>query len=139
MLPLRPGASAMLALDTNVLVRVLVNDPTAPEQCRAARQMVSEAGEVSVSQIVQVETAWVLTGAYGLSRAALRAAMEKLAAHPAFHLQRQPIFLAALQYFGEAHADFADCMILAESADAGCELATFDRKFARLPGTRLVK
>lgn len=129
----------MVAVDTNVLVRVLVDDPTAPEQCLAARQMVSEAREVLVSQIVQIETAWVLAGAYGLSRAALRAVMEKLAAHPAFHLQRLPILLAALQHFGEAQADFADCMILAESAEAGCELATFDRKFFRLPGTRLVK
>jgi predicted nucleic-acid-binding protein len=129
----------MLALDTNVLVRVLVDDPTAPEQCRAARQMVSEAGEVSVSQIVQIETTWVLAGAYGITRPALCDVLEKLAAHPAFHLQRLPIFLAALQHLVAGHADFADCMILAESADAGCELATFDRKLARLPGTRLVK
>lgn len=128
----------MLAVDTNVLVRVLVDDPDAPDQCHAARQMVSAAGEITVSQIVQIETAWVLAGAYGLSRAALRAVLEKLAAHPAFHLQRLPIFRSALQQFGDAHGDFADCMILAESVDAGCELATFDRKFARLPGTRLV-
>lgn len=128
----------MLALDTNVLVRVLVDDPTAPEQCRAARQMVSEAGEVAISQVVQIETAWVLAGAYGLSRSTLCEVMTKLSAHPAFHLQRLPIFLTALQCFREAHADFADCMILAESAAEGSALATFDRKFARLPGTRLV-
>jgi predicted nucleic-acid-binding protein len=128
----------VLAVDTNVLVRVLVDDPDASDQCRAARQMVSEAGEISVSQIVQIETAWVLAGAYGLSRTTLREVLEKLAAHPAFHLQRQPIFISALQQFSDAHGDFANCMILAESLDAGCELATFDRKFARLPGTRLV-
>ena len=129
----------MLALDTNVLVRVLVDDPTALDQCRTARQIVSEAGEVSVAQIVQIETAWVLTSAYGLSRTSLCEVMAKLAAHPAFHLQRLSILLAALQVFGDAHSDFADCMILAESAAEGCELATFDRKFARLPGTLLVE
>jgi predicted nucleic-acid-binding protein len=129
----------MLAVDTNVLVRVLVDDPEAPEQCRAARQIVSEAGEIAISQVVQVEAAWVLTGAYGLSRAALCAVFERLSEHPAFHLQRPDIFLAALQTFRDRHADFADCEILAESIAAAGELATFDRKLAKLPGTRLVR
>ena len=129
----------MLALDTNVLVRVLVDDTGAPEQCRAARQMVSEAGEVFISQVVQIETVWVLSGAYGLNRSSLCGVMEKLSAHPAFHLQSASIFAEALGIFASAHADFADCMILAESRAEGCELATFDRKFARLAGVRLVK
>jgi len=36
------------------------------------------------------------------------------------------------------HPDFADCIILAESAEASCELLTFDRKLGKLPGTRLM-
>jgi bifunctional DNA-binding transcriptional regulator/antitoxin component of YhaV-PrlF toxin-antitoxin module len=36
------------------------------------------------------------------------------------------------------HADFADCIILAESAEASCELLTFDRRLGKLPGTRLM-
>lgn len=129
----------MLAVDTNVLVRLLVDDPSAPEQCLAARKAASEAKEIAVSQAVQIETAWVLSGAYGLRRAALRDVLEKLADHPAIHLQRLPVFRAAMALFADEHADFADCMILAESGDAGCELATFDRKFARLPGTCLIR
>ena len=128
----------MLAVDTNVLVRVLVDDPSAPEQCAAARKAVSEAGEVAVSQVVQVETVWVLAGAYGLARDALQALLSAIAVHPAFHLQRADIFEAALRHYLDGHGDFADCMILAESATAGCELATFDRKLGKLPGTRLV-
>ncbi len=128
----------MLAVDTNVLVRVLVDDPTALDQCRAARQAVSEAGEVFVSQVVQIETVWVLVSAYGLNKTRLQHTLGAIARHPAFHLQRREMFQAALQNYLATNSDFADCMILAESAGAGHELATFDRKLGKLPGTRLI-
>lgn len=129
----------MLAVDTNVLVRVLVDDPGAPDQCRIARQAVSEAGEVFVSQAVQIETAWVLVSAYGLSKKRLQDAFAAIANHPAFHLQRRDIFLSALQTYLAAGTDFADCMILAESAREGNDLVTFDRKLGKLAGARLLK
>ena len=128
----------MLAVDTNVLVRVLVDDPTALDQCRVARQVVSEAGEVFVSQVVQIETVWVLVSAYGLSKKRLQDTLGAIAHHPAFHLQRREVFLSALQRYLTAGADFADCMILAESGDAGHELVTFDRKLGKLTGARLL-
>lgn len=133
-----PVGGAVLAVDTNVLVRVLVDDPTAPDQCRAARQAVSEAREVFVSQVVQIEAVWVLVSSYGLSKTRLQGALGAIASHPAFHLQRPEMFHAALRQYLDGHADFADCMILAESTGAGCELATFDRKLGKLPGTRLI-
>ncbi|MDP1605151.1 MAG: type II toxin-antitoxin system VapC family toxin [Rhodocyclaceae bacterium] len=128
----------MVSVDTNVLVRVLVDDPDAPGQCAAARTAVAAAGEVHVAQAVQIETVWVLTGAYGLGRAALVKTLLVIANHPAFHLQRAEIFRVALQHFQSGRADFADCLILAESAAVGATLATFDRKLGKLPGTRLV-
>ena len=128
----------MLAVDTNVLVRVLVDDPGALDQCRVARQTVSAAGEVFVSQVVQTETVWVLVSAYGLSKKKLQAILGAIANHPAFHLQRRDVFLSALQSCLTANADFADCMILAESASAGHELVTFDRKLGKLAGARLL-
>ncbi len=132
-----PGA-AVLAVDTNVLVRVLVDDPTAPGQCRTARLAVSEAGQVYVSQVVQIETVWVLSSAYGLDKDAIQESLATIASHPAFSLQRLDVFHAALQHFQSSQADFADCVILAESGSAGYELATFDRKLGKLSGTRLL-
>lgn len=131
-----PAGGAMLAVDTNVLIRVLVDDATALDQCRAAREAVSEAGEVFVAQVVQIETVWVLASAYGLGKTRLKGVLEAIADHPAFHLQRPEMFHAALQQYLAGHADFADCMILAECAAGGCDLATFDRKLGKLPGTR---
>lgn len=129
----------MLSVDTNVLIRVLVDDPSAPEQCRIARQAVSDAGEVFVCQVVQTETVWVLASAYGLSKKRLRDTLAAVADHPAFHLQRRDIFRAALENYAVSSADFADCMILAESVSADCELISFDRQLGKLAGVRLLK
>lgn len=55
----------MIAIDTNVLVRILVDDPDAPEQCQQARDLVSSEKEsVWIAQIVLVETVWVLESCY---------------------------------------------------------------------------
>ncbi len=128
----------MLAVDTNVLVRVLVDDPGAFDQCRTAREAVSAAGKVFVSQAVQVETAWVLVRAYGLSKKRLQEVFGAIADHPAFEMQRRDVFLSALQTYLTCSADFADCLILTESALAGHELATFDRKLGKLAGAWLL-
>lgn len=128
----------MLAVDTNVLVRILVDYPTAPDLCRAARQAVSAAGEAFVCQVAQTETVWALVSAYDLSKKTLQETLGAIADHPAFHLQRRDVFVSALQSYLTASADFADCMILAESAGAGHELVTFDRKLGRLAGARML-
>lgn len=128
----------MLGLDTNVLIRILIDDDTAPKQCRAARQLVAEAGKVYVPQAVQIETVWVLSRLYGLNRASIEGTLGAIGKHPAINLQRADIFKAALDHFRSSTADFADCVILLESESAGCELATFDRKLGKLAGARLL-
>jgi predicted nucleic-acid-binding protein len=129
----------VLALDTNVLVRILIDDPDASTQCATARAEVQAAGEAYVSQVVQIETVWVLIGAYGLNKATLLKVLHTVVDHPAFHLQRQEIFRAALETYRAGHADFADGMILAESEAANAQLASFDRKLGQLAGVRLLK
>lgn len=128
----------MLAVDTNVLVRCLVDDPSAPEQCATARRVVGEADTVYVPQVVQAEVVWVLADAYGLTKTAIRQALTAVADHPAYKLQRPEVFAAALELFLAGRADFADGLILAESRSVGCELATFDRKLAKAEGTKLL-
>ena len=128
----------MLGLDTNVLIRLLIDDDSAPKQCLAARQLVSEAGKTYVPQVVQIETVWVLSSAYGLNRSGVEKTLSAIAHHPAITLQRPDMFNAALEHYRTSTADFADCMILVETENAGCELATFDRKLGKLPGARLI-
>ena len=54
----------MLAVDTNVVVRLLVNDD--PRQGALARRLF-ELDEIFIGVTVLLESAWVLESVYGLS------------------------------------------------------------------------
>ncbi|MFA7061261.1 MAG: PIN domain-containing protein [Pedobacter sp.] len=54
----------MIAVDTNVLIRILVDDPGAVPQMQAARALLANDEALHVPQIVQVETVWVLESTY---------------------------------------------------------------------------
>ena len=128
----------MIAADTNFLVRVLVDDPTSPAQCKRARQAVLDESGIYVPQVVQIELIWVLDKGLGLPRAELLSVLTHLRENEAFVLQRKEMFVDALSLFKSTAAEFADCVILVESRAMDAELATFDKKLGRLPGTRLV-
>jgi len=124
----------MIAVDTNVLVRTLVDDPAERGQVARARTRVRRAGKIYVPQIVQVETAWVLESAYGLDRSAVLAVFDGLLANGACTLQGREILERAMVAFREGRADLSDYMILAESQARGCELVTFDNGLQKTPG-----
>ena len=129
----------MLALDTHVLIRILIDDPTALKQCAAARKLASAAGRVYVSQVVQIESVWVLESVYGVTRVELAAALDTLLSNQSFVLQDPGIIRAALKEFRSGGADFADYVILMQARAEHIDLATFDRKLSREAGTRLVE
>jgi predicted nucleic-acid-binding protein len=54
----------MIAIDTNILVRLLINDETAQAQVDLAKGLLKLAKQVYLSQIVQIEMVWVLETAY---------------------------------------------------------------------------
>jgi predicted nucleic-acid-binding protein len=128
----------VLAVDTNVLVRVLVDDPGVPRQCAAARKVAAEAGSLYVSQVVQIETVWVLEQSYGVPKAKLVESLEHMAENAAFVLQRPEVFREALREYRAGRADFSDYVILAESRAEGVALATFDRKLGKHRGSLVV-
>lgn len=126
----------MIAADTNVLVRALVEDPGESRQCGAARAQLRQAKEVFVAQIVQVEAVWVLETAHGLKRHEIVTVLEHLRDNAAFHLQSAERFAEALQEYREGSADFADYLILSESRAKGAELLSFDKRLLKSAGTR---
>lgn len=127
----------MIAADTNVMVRILVDDPEQPGQVQTARKLASQAQQLYVPQIVLVEIVWVLQGSYGLNKAAIIRVLEHLLHNSAFELQAEDRFIEALGIFKESNCDFSDCLITAESRSANCTLVTFDKKLSRLSGIKL--
>lgn len=126
----------MIAVDTNVLVRVLTDDKESPEQTQQARALVTAAGQVFVPQVVQVEFVWVLEQAYGFEKEEVIDALQVLRDDPVYHLQHEPHFIQALTRFRNGNAGFADSIIAVESQQAGMSLWTFDRKLSKQNGVQ---
>jgi len=124
----------MISVDTNVLVRILVNDPSEPAQNSLARSLAKTVGRVFVSQIVQIETVWVLESAYGFKKPQVLTVLQGMRDKKSLLLQHADHFAVALQQFTVSNAGFADCLILAESQHEDLQLWTFDRKLGKLQG-----
>lgn len=129
----------MIALDTNVLLRALVDDADAPDQCAAARQLLAESRGVVISAVVFLETLWTLSRSFGYSRAQVCRVGALLLDHPRYHVRSEDLCAAALERYANSKIDFADAVALVDAGSGGCILHTFGHKLARLPGTQLVK
>lgn len=124
----------MRAIDTNVLVRLLVRDDA--RQIETAEAFV--AGGAWVSHLVLAETLWVLESGYARTSRQLALALERLLAHAQLTVQDADVVAAALERF-RAHPamGFSDCLVLETARKAGhLPLGTFDRKLSKLPGAQ---
>jgi predicted nucleic-acid-binding protein len=128
----------MIAIDTNVLVRVLINEPTAQAQCLLARDLISKHKQVWISQLVLIETVWVLSKAYQFEKQDIILVLEKLIQHPHIYLENEQNLHNTLTLFSASNVGFADCLILNQSQTKNLILYTFDRKLSRLHGAKQV-
>jgi predicted nucleic-acid-binding protein len=122
----------MRAVDTNVLVRLLVRDNAA--QVEAAELFVAPGAWVS--HLVLIETLWVLDAVYQRKPAQLAAATELLLDHQSLTLQDADIVRSALDHFrARPSLGLSDCLVLETAHKAGhLPLGTFDKALARLSG-----
>ena len=121
----------MRAVDTNVLVRLLVRDDAA--QAKLADEFVAKGAWVS--HLVLAETFWVLSAVYQRSAKQLMALLDILLIHESLVLQDADTVAAALAHFRHKPAlGFSDCLVLEVAKKAGHRpLGTFDKVLARLP------
>ncbi len=124
----------MRAIDTNVLVRLIVRDD--PEQTESAEQFVSNGAWIS--HLVLAETTWVLDSVYGRGRAGIAAAIDMLLNHAQLGIQDADVVTAALGVFRLRPAvSFSDALIVEIARRSGhIPVATFDRNMAKLDGVK---
>jgi predicted nucleic-acid-binding protein len=121
----------MAAVDTNVLVRLLVADD--PAQTRRALAYLEGRRPLWVSTVVLVETVWVLTAVYGWSKAQVLAMLETAANSRDFAFQSVEAVRAATGVYASSKADFSDCLALELArAEGHLPFATFDKATAKL-------
>jgi predicted nucleic-acid-binding protein len=116
----------VIAVDTNVVVRYLVeDDPVQTDRAEA----VLRGGAVLVPTTVLLETVWVLRSSYRFDRAAVVDGISKLLGLPGVQAEDSATVGQALDWYAEGF-DFADALHLAASGRAQA-FATFDRALRR--------
>ena len=132
----------MPALDTNVLVRYVVQDDSG--QLAAAKRLitrcVAESQPLFVPVTVTLELEWVLRASFGYDKGDVLQVLSNLFSAAELTFQSERALEVALQLYREAAADFADCVHIALAAEAGEQpLWTFDRGAARVFGAQLLR
>ena len=126
----------MLGIDTNVLVRFLVRDDEAQfeKARRLIKREVAAGRRVFVSQLVLLETEWILRSRYGLPKFEIVATVSGLLDAADIQFEDEAAIEEALFVWKDSAADFADCLIGARNRRLGCRAtATFDAKASKLP------
>lgn len=130
----------MIGIDTNLLVRYLAQNDAV--QSPVASHIIDgftpeEPGYIS--QVVLVETVWVLTRAYKMPRKAIADIIESLLRAREIVVDRADAGYLALATYRATKADFSDALIAHGGRLAGCsETLTFDKPAASHAGLRLV-
>ena len=126
----------MRAVDTNVLVRLIVRDDTGQAE-RADKFVASGAW---VSHLVLAETLWVLDAVYGVTSAGVARAVEMLLTHTTLSLEDADVVKAALDLFRQRpRVGFSDCLIIETARKAGhIPIGTFDTQMSRISGAQIV-
>ena len=132
----------MIGVDTNVLLRLFVNDDAA--QYAKSQRFFSERSETSpayISVIVLVELMWVLSARYGYTQRKILDLVETLSASDEFVFERNAAVLRALEVCRQNASRMADVLVAMVGVSDGCsKTMTFDRDAAkRVPGMELLK
>jgi predicted nucleic-acid-binding protein len=130
----------MIGLDTNILVRYLAQDD--PVQSAKATELIegrlTEQDPGFISVVTMAETAWVLERAYGLADADIARAIERTLQAGSLVVESEQEVFTAMIALKEGQGSFADALIGALGAKAGCSRTlTFGRKALWLSGFAL--
>lgn len=131
----------MAALDTNVLVRFLVQDDA--KQGLLARALIRstlENGEpLFVPVTVMLELEWVLRSNFGFDKAQIIQTLSSLLATSELSFESETAVEVAVESFRQTKADFSDCIHIALCDAAGMTpMWTFDRAAAKVAGAKLL-
>ena len=129
----------MPALDTNVLVRYIVQDDAA--QLAAARRLIGrcvvQGSTLFIPMTVVLELEWVLRSRFEFGKGDVLMALSSLFSAAELTFESERALEVALQLFRKGSADFADCLHVALAAQAGEQpLWTFDNGAVMPPRPR---
>ncbi|MEQ9230597.1 MAG: type II toxin-antitoxin system VapC family toxin [Cyclobacteriaceae bacterium] len=119
----------MIGIDTNVLVRYIVQDHQVQSK-KATEFIESLTPKTSgfISSIVLCELNWVLKSAYGIDKNKRIAVIDTILSTSVFEIEDMTASMKALRSYENGKADYSDYLIREVMLDAGCEtIMTFDK------------
>ena len=131
----------MIGLDTNVLLRYLLQDD--PKQTRRVNEIIerqlSEENPGFVSLVTVLEIVWVLRSLLKRSPAEIAAHLEDILAADALEVQNEQQVFEAVFLFKRGAGEFEDALTGAINAWAGCsKTLSFDRRAGKLAHFELI-
>ena len=125
-------------IDTNVVIRWLVEEPGAEEQADQATRIMSR-DDLHLSSIALAEAIWVLNRTYRFTRTQIARVVEALLGMGNLEIDSRDVVRPALAEFESHGGDFNDHLIAAHDRLAGCShTLTFDKKAARSKQFKLI-
>ena len=123
----------MIALDTNAIVSVLIEDNE--DQAKKVQAVINDAEangrRVLILSEVIIETVWVLESVYQCSRQEISTFIENLLVAPTFYLPDSAVIRKAIKQY-KSGGDFADLLIVGQAkAFQAKKLFSFDRKLRK--------
>ncbi len=139
----------MIAIDTNVLLRYLLDDDR--DQAAKAQKLVYGKEPILITDVVLVETVWTLTGKkYQLEKPELITVLQTLFKEPNFRFEDGQTVWKALNDYRKAkptrgkEVDFSDALIVSKAKFVASTqkvnfggVYTFDVAAQKLPGTKV--
>ena len=130
----------MIALDTNVLVRYLVQDDS--EHFKIAAELIEDCTIDQpgyVCREVIIELVWVLERCYKYSRDEISGALLSIVTASQLAVETADDIAAIVHLYQNEGFDFADLMIRRAAIRSGADVLTiFDQKLAKLDGVELL-
>lgn len=131
----------MKGLDTNVLIRYLVQDDK--KQSAAASKFIesncTEDSPCFIGTISLCELAWVLESGYGQSRLQIAGIIEQLLQVSELEVMDSEVVWRALDDYKTSNADFPDHLLGRINHSKGCSVTvTFDKKASKQPTFELL-
>jgi len=131
----------MKGIDTNILIRYLTQDDPiqSPKATEIIERGLAPERPGFVSLVTVAEVVWVLGSVYALADREIADTVERMLQADTLMLQNEQQIFTAMVALKEGWGGFADALIAALGAWAGCESTlTFDKKALRLAGFELL-
>lgn len=117
----------MIILDTNMILRYLLNDNK--EMADEAEKVIKQ-GNAGVTIEIIAEVVYVLKRVYSIERDSIKISLLNFLLE--VQADEKEVIKVGLEIYGKQNLDFVDCILYAYNRVKGYEIKTFDKKLKKL-------